>query len=158
MKGFKIISSLAFLMKHLTSFFLFFFARPEHVSRFSWTFGFWNHAYFFFFLTKVETFFSFLLIQIIIHLRNAKIELFYRIHILLIKIFKKTLYTNKPLFLLWPKTKLIPRIKIYEHERKKKPNTQFIVFFEAVFIMVLCRLDFSGSFFFSGSTVSIFDG
>ena len=88
-----------FRQKQKASFFLFFDALPILDDHFLLPFCYGNRAYFFFFLTKVETFFSSLFIQIIVHLRTAKIELFYRIQILLIKIFKKTLYRYKALIL-----------------------------------------------------------
>ena len=147
-----------FRQKQKASFFLFFDALPILDDHFLLPFCYGNRAYFFFFLTKVETFFSSLFIQIIVHLRTAKIELFYRIQILLIKIFKKTLYRYKALILFWFKSKLILRIKIDEPYKKKKPSTQFNVFSEAISNVVFCGLDFSRSFIFRRSSFSLFDG
>ena len=70
---------------------------------------------------------------------------------------KKHFTLIKRYFCYDSKVNLFFRLKIYEPQRKKKSNTQFNVFSEAVFNMVFCRLDFSGSFFFGGSSFSIFD-
>ena len=99
LKANRFIFSLEFHRKQKVSFCLFYGEPLEHDDHFWLPFCYGNRVYFFFFLSMVETFFSSLLIQIISHLRTAKIELFYRIQILSIKIFKKIQYSYKALFL-----------------------------------------------------------